>query len=439
MDARLQFHVISFEGPDAYCRAGGISTRVSGLATGLAALGFETHLWFIGDPDLIGHERSDSLYFHRWCQWVSRYHPGGVYDGEEGKRADFVSSLPPYLTREVLLPHLTRGGVAVVMAEEWQTADGVLHLDWLLRTAGVRERVWILWNANNTFGFDRIDWPRLAQAATITTVSRFMKHEMWKVGVDAIAISNGLTPDAFLLPDPEDVSALRDRYRDRVVLAKVARWDPDKRWLLAIQIVRELQCQGLRPLLLARGGSEAHESEVLRSAADSGLGVVHRTIRAPGVAGLADAIGDPGDADVINLTSPLDGAAKRCLFRAADVVLANSGREPFGLVGLETMAVGGLACTGCTGEDYAVPGKNAIVQQTSDPHEFVDLFRQIHSDARHEQTVREDAMATARDYAWPVVLLRNLLPRVDGLRQVDCRPAARIARLPLPGPVPVLT
>ena len=32
----IQFHVLSFEGPDAYARAGGIATRVSGLAQALA-------------------------------------------------------------------------------------------------------------------------------------------------------------------------------------------------------------------------------------------------------------------------------------------------------------------------------------------------------------------------------------------------------------------
>ncbi len=51
-----QFHILTFEGPDAYARAGGLATRVDGLAQTLAGLGFETHLWFVGDPDLPGHE-----------------------------------------------------------------------------------------------------------------------------------------------------------------------------------------------------------------------------------------------------------------------------------------------------------------------------------------------------------------------------------------------
>ena len=109
---------------------------------------------------------------HRWCQWISHYHPAGVYDGEEGKRADYAASLPPFLLREVLLRHLQRGRGAVVLAEEWHTVDAVLHLDWLLRNAEVRDKVTIFWNANNTFSFDRIRWDRLAAAAVITTVSR---------------------------------------------------------------------------------------------------------------------------------------------------------------------------------------------------------------------------------------------------------------------------
>src|SRR5690349_1989453 len=147
-----QFHVLSFEGPDAYARAGGISTRISGLVDALAQLGHETHLWFVGDPDQPGHERQGRVVLHRWCQWISRHHPAGVYAGEEQKCADYAASLPPYLLSHELMPLLAAGGRAVVLAEEWQTVDAVLHLDALLKRAGLRERVTMFWNANNTFG-----------------------------------------------------------------------------------------------------------------------------------------------------------------------------------------------------------------------------------------------------------------------------------------------
>jgi hypothetical protein len=231
----MQCHVLAFEGPDPYAQAGGIASRVIGLTEALAAASFETHLWFVGDPALPGYEIRGQLHLHRWCQWISHYHPGGVYDGEAGKRADYSTSLPPFLCQELLLPHLRHGGRAMLLAEEWHTVDAVLHIDWLLRQTACRQQVTLFWNANNTFGFTHIPWERLAQAATITTVSRYMKHLMWGLGVDPLVIPNGLSAEALVTPEREMVAALRARTRGRTVLSKVARWDPDKRWLLTVE------------------------------------------------------------------------------------------------------------------------------------------------------------------------------------------------------------
>jgi glycosyltransferase involved in cell wall biosynthesis len=411
--SEIQFHLLSFEGPDGYARAGGIASRVSGLSEALAEAGFETHLWFVGDPHLPGHEKRGQLSWHRWCQWISRYHPAGVYDGEEGKRVDYAASLPPFLLRETLLPHLQRGGRAVVLAEEWQTADTVLHLDWLLRNAKVRERVVIFWNANNTFCFDRIAWDRLASAAVITTVSRYMKYQLWERGVNPLVISNGLTPDAFVPPDREAVAVLRSRMRNRTLLAKVARWDPDKRWLLALETVRMLKDLGWRPLLLARGGVERHGAEVLAKAVAAGLRVAERASATQDARGLLQSLEGIDQADIVHLRTPLDSESCRVLFRGSAAVLANSGREPFGLVGLETMAAGGVACTGNTGEDYVVPGQNALVLETADPWEFVTLFGELRANPVKDRRLRRAGRATAEQYSWPQIVMRLLLPRLN--------------------------
>jgi glycosyltransferase involved in cell wall biosynthesis len=343
-----------------------------------------------------------------------------VYDGEEGKRADYAASLPPFLCHESLLPHLLRGGRAVVLAEEWHTVDAVLHLDWLLRGAVVRHQVTVFWNANNTFSFERIAWGRLATAAVITTVSRYMKHLMWEHGVDPLVIPNGLPADALVPPEREAVVALRARLRHRTVLSKVARWDPDKRWLLTIQTVRVLKDQGWQPLLIARGGMEAHGAEVLAAAAAAGLRVVERASLTPGVRGLLQAVEGVEAADMVNLRTALDPESCRVLFRGAAAVLANSGREPFGLVGLETMAAGGVACTGCTGEDYVVPGQNALVLETTDPWEFVSLFRELHANPAQERSLRRAGRATAARYAWPHIVQRLLLPRLHRVAETSC-------------------
>ncbi len=127
----------------------------------------------------------------------------------------------------MLLPLLRKkGNEACILAEEWQTADAVLHLDWILRRLGLRHRVKILWNANNTFGFDRVDWKRLNRAAVVTAVSRYMRYRMWSLGLDPLVIPNGISEDALQLPEPRAVYAFRRNFRNRTVLGKVARWDP---------------------------------------------------------------------------------------------------------------------------------------------------------------------------------------------------------------------
>ena len=408
----MQFHLLSFEGPDAYSRAGGLASRVEGLAATLAALGFETHLWFVGDPRLPGHQQCDNLHLHRWCQWVSEHHPDGVYAGEWGKEREFSASLPPSLFGEVLAPHLRAGGRAVVLAEEWHTVHATLGLHHLLRAAGLRDRVSLLWNANNVFGFEGIPWGSLGEAARITTVSRYMKHRMREWGVDALVIPNGLTEDAFEPPRRAAVAALRGRFRGRTLLMKMARWDPDKRWLETVNLAVELKRRGWRPLLVARGGSEPHGEEVRAAMRAQGLRMAVRQLARPGSEALVEALWDSGDADVVELRTHVDADARRVLFRGADAVLANSGHEPFGLVGLETMAAGGIACTGCSGEDYAVPGQNALVLETGDPQEFIGLFALLRQHPEEGRSMRRAGQATARRYAFEEVVRRALLPRL---------------------------
>lgn len=411
----MQFHILSFEGPDPYSQAGGIATRVEGLARALADLGLETHLWFVGDPDLPGHEVRGDLHLHRWAQWVSRHHPGGVYDGEEGKRLEYAASLPPYLMREVLEPHLRAGGGAAVLAEEWHTVDAVLRLATLLERSGSRDRVRIMWNANNTFGFDRIPWARLAGVAALTTVSRYMRQRMWALGVDPLVVPNGLAADAFDPPDRDALRELRCRFRDRTLLTKIARWDPDKRWLSAIEIVADVKARGWRPLLLARGGVESHGGEVLGAARARGLRVAERTQTEPGLSGLLAALSEVRDLDVVSLRSPVTPGSRRVLLRGSSAVLANSGHEPFGLVGLETMAAGGIACTGATGEEYALPSYNALVLDAGTPGEFATAFERLRSRPREAAAMRRAARSTALRYAWPRIVERVLLPRLDAL------------------------
>ena len=423
----MQCHLLSFEGPDPYAQAGGLASRVSGLSNALVNAAFEAHLWFVGDPCLPGSEIRDGLHLHRWCQWISQYHPEGVYDGEEGKQNNYAASVPPFLLEHFLLPDLAEGNRAIVIAEEWHTVNAVIHLDWLLQKNGTRQQVTILWNANNTFGFDRIDWQRLRKAAIITTVSRYMKGLMQRFGVEAIVIPNGLSNDAYLLPNPEALHQLRRQTRGRTIVAKVGRWDPAKRWQHAIETVAAMKSQGWRPLLIIRGGKEPYGGQILWRASALGLRVAERALFSVDEAGMLNALDGLDEVDVVSLITSLNPPVRGLLFSGADAVLANSTHEPFGLVGLEAMAVEGVACIGNTGEDYAIPGYNTLVMETEDPWEFISIFGALKRNCAREQALRRAARRTAQQYAWPKIIQRVLLPKVaalEGPRPVPPRTAA---------------
>ena len=83
------------------------------------------------------------------------------------------------------------------------------------------------------------------------------------------------------------------------------------------------------------------------------------------------------DGPIVHLRAFLDEPTLYALYAAADAVLANSGKEPFGLVGLEVMAAGGIAVCGATGEEYAEPFVNAIVCDTSDGRELATYLRAL--------------------------------------------------------------
>jgi glycosyltransferase involved in cell wall biosynthesis len=404
-----EFVLLSFEGPDPYCRAGGLGVRMTELSRALAERGFTTHFYFVGDPGLPAEEKVEGLPLHyrRWCQWLSRHHAGGVYDGEQGKLADFRASIPQHLLEERIRPAVARGRRVVVLSEEWHTADTACDLSDLLWAEGLRDEVTMVWNANNTMGFEHVDFPRLQFTQTISTVSRWMKHEMWKWGCNPVVIPNGI-PARRLEPSPladELAARAQVRLKDRLTLGKVARFDPDKRWLMAVDAAAGLKRKGLPVLFIAKGGLEAHGHDVHHRAVAAGLRVrdVRSDSRDPRV--LMETLLDASEgADLVNVQFYLSEPLSRALFQVADAMLQNSGREPFGLVGLEVMAAGGVAFTGATGEEYARPYENAVVLDTDDHHEIEAAMADLICRPDEVARLRRNAVSTAAEYTWAAVL-----------------------------------
>ena len=396
--------ILAFEGPDAYSMVGGLGVRVTQLADALGAAGIRTGLYFVGAPEALASEaRSENVRLRRWCQAISRHHPGGVYDGEREKARDYATSVPPAVCAEIVAPARNRGERTLIFGEDWQIAPAIIQLDADLRRWGLREVVTLLWNANNTYGFETVDWKKLAAAARITAVSKYMKFELAQRNVESLVIPNGIPAD---LPDAYDASAvrkLRSAISSERVLLKVGRFDPDKRWLQAIDALADMRAGGRDIVLIVRGGKEPYRSAVFERAHVRGLRVA-RIAAGGGTAKelLRELRGARGD--VIEVTSFLPEATLYTLYGAVDAVLANSGREPFGLVGLEVMASRGIAVCGSTGEDYARPFDNALVCDTDDPRELVSYLEMLFTDSELSERIRKSARATAQRYTWPSVL-----------------------------------
>lgn len=408
------FIIMSFEGPDQYSKAGGLGVRVTELSEALAEREFETHVIFIGDPNLPAEEvrHNGKLKYHRWSQWVSKYYPEGVYQGEDEKLYDFNESAPWYVMDHIVRPAEKRGKIVALLGEEWHTAEAVCRTSDVLYYSGLRNRVIQFWNANNTMSFHRINWPRLAFTNTITTVSRYMKHIMWGVGANPLVIPNGIPRRALEPVDEDAVLRVRKILGGAPLLFKIGRFDPDKRWNMAVEAVARMKQIGMKPVFPLRGGIEPHGKEVMSNARAMGLEVKEVIGQGRTVEACIQALEKVGPADVLDIRFFLPDEFVRIMYRAADAVLANSGHEPFGLVGLEVMGAGGLAFTGSTGEDYAIPFENAMVLDTADPGEIVGYMANLLNHPESKEMIRQGAQKTASMFVWDKVL-DNLVSKLE--------------------------
>lgn len=396
--------ILSFEGPDRYSSIGGLGTRVTQLARALGAAGREVDLIFVGDPHAKPVESNGrGVTLRRWSQWISAQHPRNAYDGEAGKVHDWEVSLPPWIVDQLVVPAKSRGERVLVICEEWQTANVAIAIDRLARERGVRDNLTLMWNANNTYGFDRIHWPTLGRAAAISAVSKYMKFELAQWGVNALVIPNGLDPSLLDGADHERVAALKAAFGANPTFVKVGRFDPDKNWLQAVDAIADLRERGIPARLIARGGREPYGDVVLGRARERALAVERFAYEGSDWREFARLLGYC-DTPVVHVRAFLDEATLYALYAAADAVLANSGKEPFGLVGLEVMAAGGIAVCGATGEEYAEPFVNAIVCDTSDGRELAAYLQALASDKHLAEELRTHGAQTAARYTWDQAL-----------------------------------
>ena len=112
-----------------------------------------------------------------------------------------VASSPRHLV-DLIAEAAAAGARTVVMAEDWHTVWPLIGLHDELTRRDLRGAATLAWTSNNRFGFDRIDFGRLAAAARIVTISRAMKHLMWGYAVNPHVVPNGIPDEVFVPVDP---------------------------------------------------------------------------------------------------------------------------------------------------------------------------------------------------------------------------------------------
>ncbi|MEK7862274.1 MAG: glycosyltransferase, partial [Chloroflexota bacterium] len=169
----------------------------------------------------------------------------------------------------------------------------------------------------------------------------------------------------------------------------------------AIATMREA---GMRPRLIMRGSRSPYADVVGARIRARGLEADRITLPPTSTpSDLASAMATT-TGQIVFLDFFVAERALRALYGAVDGVLANSEKEPFGLVGLEVMSCGGIAYVGRTGEDYAIPFVNAIVVQSDDPRELLTSYQTLRARPDLVAALRTEGRATAKRFSWPRVL-----------------------------------
>ncbi|HIB66590.1 MAG TPA: glycosyltransferase [Phycisphaerales bacterium] len=410
---RIEFCILSFEGPDLYSLVGGLGVRVTEMTKMMARLGYNTRLFFVGDPDCSDYEVSEDglLHYHRWSRWLSKQYPEGVYHGEMAKVEDYQKSLPEFLVNRIVKANAEKGVTTVVLGEDWQTAQTVIRIKELLKKEALESSALLFWNANNVFGFEAIDFKKLAEACTILTISRYMKEKMRAMDIKTVVVANGIPPRFWSRVDKKTGEHLRELFPG-TLLAKIGRYHPDKRWLMAMESCAHMKKMGMRPTLLVRGGREKYGQTVRDKAAELGLSWDVVRPEKNDNASILEALEEKQGADIIELDFFVPEAFLRTLYWASTAVLANSGHEPFGLVGLEVMACTGLCVVGSTGEEYVHHFHNGISISSDDPRELALYLEEIWDDHELSERIRNQGRATAKLYNWDSIVF-DLLRKVE--------------------------
>jgi len=278
----------------------------------------------------------------------------------------------------------------------------------------------MFWNANEIYGFEQIDWDFLSRATTITVASEYMKQIMLKKGINPIVLPNGI-PEVLLEPvDEAVVSQIKEALGAETIFTKVDRWRQDNGWKATVNAIHNLNRVGDSAKLLAHIGMESDRKKVAHEAKSLGMVIENITSQIDSnnsylnvmsendLTRYSQALAKASTSDIFNFAFPIPPSLLKLLYRASDVVLASSGHDPFGLMGMEAMAAGAIVFTNRKAEGIAKHMGNAIVldKYTAEEIQFYVSYLRMHPEKR--EMIRASARKTAEQWTYKEVVTKLL-------------------------------
>lgn len=371
---------------------GGLGRHVGALARNLAEHGHDVHVVTRGHAD-------DAL--------PDDDHVDGVHVvrvGEGAPRLDFAADLVPWVlafnTRVQAAAHRllrTHGPFDVVHAHDWLVAHAAAGIKdaWDLPLVATvhateygRHQGWLPGPMNKLI--HQVEWWLTYEARRVITCSRYMHDQVAEIfakPVDTLeVVPNGVDVDDFALPDDE-VAAFRHGLAplDTNVVLFAGRLEYEKGVQTVLDALHGLR-ERVGPTEFLIAGVGTYSEELRRKVVELEL------------------------EDHVRFTGFLEDHELRLHYAAAEVAVAPSIYEPFGLVAVEAMACGTPVVVSDTGGlREVVSGGHGLTFTPQDADHLTEVLARVLGDGRlaAELTVRGRDRILAR-YDWGEVARSTL-------------------------------
>ncbi len=369
---------------------GGLGRHVAALSRTLAAAGHEVHVVTRGHPDAPSEEHLDGVHVLR----VGEAPPVIPFDAE-----NLVPWVLAFNNGVQAVAHrlLRERTVDVVHAHDWlvgYAAAGVKAAHDLPLVATVHATEYGRHQGHLPTDLSKlihqVEWWLTYEARRVITCSRYMKREVRTIfqlpTAKVNVVPNGVAVADFSIPD-DDLADFRRRSvrRGEKLVVFAGRLEYEKGVQTVIRAMERLLDE-VGPVRFVVAGDGTYADEL------RGLVRKLRLTRR------------------VTFTGFLEDHDLRLHYAAADVAVAPSIYEPFGLVAIEAMACGTPVVVGDTGGLREIVGEDAGLRfEPGDPDSLADaLIAVLTDDELAAGLVRRARQVIARRYDWRQVARRTV-------------------------------